>query len=146
MSEIVIVVFAVITAIFDIKTRRIPNKLILSMFGAWLLVFAFEVFRKPGDLHLILLDSVFGLLIGGGIFMMVYLVSRKGLGGGDVKFMAMAGLFLGVSNTIPAILYGTILAALTGLLLILIKKITRKDKIPLAPFLLAGIVITVLFQ
>ena len=57
------------------------------------------------------------------------------LGGGDVKFVAAAGLFLGFARIIPATLYGTILAALTGLALIALKKIGRKDKMPLAPFL-----------
>jgi len=57
--------------------------------------------------------------------------------------MAAAGLYLGFSETVPAILYGTVLAALVGLVLILLKKIGRKDTMPLAPFLFAGIIITV---
>jgi prepilin signal peptidase PulO-like enzyme (type II secretory pathway) len=65
------------------------------------------------------------------------------LGGGDVKFMSVAGLYLGFSGTIPVILFGTVIAALTGLVLILLKKINRKDSIPLAPFLFIGIIITV---
>ena len=90
-----------------------------------------------------LTDSLYGMALGGGLFLLVYLFSRRGLGGGDVKFMAAAGLYLGFSGVIPAILYGTILAALTGLILILLKKIKRKDAIPLAPFLFIGILIII---
>jgi len=43
-------------------------------------------------------------------------------------------------------LYGTILAALTGLILILLKKLGRKDAMPLAPFIYAGILITVFYR
>ena len=43
-------------------------------------------------------------------------------------------------------LFGTILAALAGLTLIVLKKISRKDKIPLAQFLYVGILITVFLR
>jgi prepilin signal peptidase PulO-like enzyme (type II secretory pathway) len=60
--------------------------------------------------------------------------------------MAGAGLYLGFSGIIPSMLYGTVLAALTGLALMLLRKIGRKDTIPLAPFLYVGMLITVLLQ
>jgi len=91
----------------------------------------------------LLKDSVLGFLIGGGMFLFVYIVSKKGLGGGDVKFMAVAGLFLGLSGVFTTMFYGTCLAAAFGLLLIALKKIGRKDAIPLAPFLYVGIIVTV---
>ena len=144
MKEIFIILFAVAATVFDIKTRRIPNWLVLGMFGVWLLLLIHEFSTSPCNAPAELLDCALGFLVGGGIFMLVYIISHKGLGGGDVKFMAAAGLYLGLSSTIPAILYGTILAALTGLVLILLKKITKKDKLPLAPFLLVGITIAVL--
>ena len=75
--------------------------------------------------------------------MLIYIISRNGLGGGDVKFMAVAGLYLGFSGTVPAILYGTLLAAFTGLVLIVLKKLGRKDTMPLVPFLFVGIMITI---
>jgi len=144
VSGILVAVFAAIAAVFDLKTRRIPNRLILCMLGTWLLLSAYEMLTGAETALHTLLDSALGFFIGGGIFLTVYLVSRKGLGGGDVKFMAIAGLYLGLAGTIPAILYGSILAGITGLVLILFKKITRKDKLPLVPFLLVGILMTVL--
>jgi len=117
--------------------------LILFMLAGWLLLIIPMLFFVPDTGIESFVDSLLGLLTGGGLFLVVYLFSSKGLGGGDVKFMAAAGLYLGFANTIPAILYGTVLAALTGLILVLIKKIERKDAIPLAPFLFIGIMITV---
>ncbi len=76
---------------------------------------------------------------------MVYLVSRGGLGGGDVKLMAASGLYLGFQKVMQAMLYGSILAALTGGGLILMRKIGRKDTIPLIPFLYAGILLSTFF-
>jgi len=144
MMKICILIFAVIAAACDLKTRRIPNALMIYMFGIWVLLVAVFLFANTENTVIMLTDSVFGLLFGGGLFIAVYFISRQGLGGGDVKFMAIAGLYLGLGSTISSILYGTVLAAATGIVLILLKKITRKDKMPLAPFLLAGIVITIL--
>jgi prepilin signal peptidase PulO-like enzyme (type II secretory pathway) len=138
-----LIILSYIAMVIDINTKQIPNELILVMIAGWLLLILPMVFFDTESGIRILVDSVYGLLIGGGLFLLVYLLSRKGLGGGDVKFMSAAGLYLGFSETIPVILFGTIIAALTGFVLILLKKINRKDSIPLAPFLFIGIIITV---
>jgi len=129
--------------IFDINKKRIPNTLVLIMIAGWLLLIISMLLIDTENGIKMLVDSFYGFLAGGGLFLLVYVISSKGLGGGDVKFMAAAGLYLGFTKTIPAILYGTVLAALTGLTLIILKKIKRKDTIPLAPFLFTGIMITV---
>ena len=139
-----VITFSYIAMLFDIRQKCIPNKLVLSMLIAWSLLITQNLLADIQTGILLLTDGVLGLLIGGGVFLAVYLLSRKGLGGGDVKFMAAAGLYLGFSNTIPAILYGTILAALTGITLIVLGRITRKDTMPLAPFLFVGIMITLI--
>ena len=140
---LMIVVFGYIASVLDMKTKRIPNELVLAMFAAWVLAMTPKLFLDTGTAVTLFADSALGLALGGGMFLLVYLISRKGLGGGDVKFMAAAGLYLGFNGAIPAMLYGTILAALTGIILIATKKIGRKDMIPLAPFLYIGILIVV---
>ena len=137
-----LILLSYIAMIFDINTKRIPNMLVIIMITGWLMLMLPMLFIDTENGIKLLLDSLYGLMMGGGLFMLVYLLSRKGLGGGDVKFMAAAGLYLGFAETIPAILYGTILAAVVGLALILLKKINRKDAMPLAPFLFIGIMIT----
>jgi len=138
-----LIILSYIAMVFDINTKRIPNLLVITMIAVWLLLIIPIMVYDTENGILMLTDSFYGLLIGGGLFLLVYLISRKGLGGGDVKFMAAAGLYLGFSETVPAILYGTMLAAIVGLVLILFKKIGRKDTMPLAPFLFTGILITV---
>ncbi|MDR0492007.1 MAG: A24 family peptidase [Oscillospiraceae bacterium] len=138
-----LILFGYIAAVFDIKTKRIPNSLILIMAAAWIMSMTPELFLDT-DLSLKLLaGSALGFAIGGGLFLLVYLISRKGLGGGDVKFIAVAGLYLRFDGVLTAMLYGSILGALTGLTLMAFKKIGRKDMIPLVPFLYLGILIAV---
>jgi len=138
-----LIILSYIAMIIDINTKQIPNALVLTMFAGWLLLVTPMLFIDTEYGIKIVVDSIYGLLLGCGLFLPVYLLSRKGLGGGDIKFMSVAGLYLGFSGTIPVILFGTVIAALTGLVLILLKKINRKDSIPLAPFLFIGILITV---
>ena len=141
-----LIIFAIITSIIDIKTKKVPNSLILVMFITWLLTIIPMLIVNTYEATTKLYDSGLGLLSGGGLFLLVYLISRKGLGGGDVKFMAAAGLYLGLYGVIPAMFLGSILAAMFVLILLLLKKIKRKDTIPLTPFLSIGMVIAVLLR
>ena len=141
-----VLIFGYVAAMLDYKTRRIPNNLIMVMAASWVLVMTPMLFRSTEAALTHLKDSALGFVIGGGLFLLVYIISRKGLGGGDVKYVAAAGLYLGLGGIIPVMLYGTLLAALTGLALILLKKIGRKDPIPLAPFLFVGILLTLFLQ
>ena len=140
-----LLVFGYIATVIDIKEKRIPNKLILTMIGVWVISIVAKIFFDIEVAVILLIDSLIGFAIGGGLFFIVYLVSRKGLGGGDVKFMAAAGLYLGFTKLLSAMLYGTLLAAIVAVTLLLIKKIGRKDSIPLAPFLFLGILVAVIF-
>ena len=138
-----LVVFGYIATVGDIKARKIPNPLTLAMLAAWVLVILPPLFYDIGRIADMLIDAGLGFALGGGLFLLIYFVSRKGLGGGDVKFMAVAGLYLGFRLVLSAMLFGSVLAALTGIVLIAFKKIGRKDTIPLAPFLFAGILTAV---
>lgn len=133
-----IIIFGYIAAVYDLKTKRIPNALVLAMLGLWFVTIITKLFFDSGQAFVLMKDSGLGFLIGGGLFLLVYYVSRRGLGGGDVKFMAAAGLYLGLPGILSAMLLGTLFAALSGLFLIIIKKIGRKDSIPLVPFLYLG--------
>lgn len=140
-----LLVIGYVAAVKDIREKLVANSTVLALLVCWLLTIlpqlAVDIQRGVGRLT----NSAIGFLIGGGLFLLVYLISRNGLGGGDVKFMAAAGLYLGVNGILPAMLYGSVLAALFGGVLILLKKIGRKDAIPLVPFLYVGILITIFF-
>lgn len=140
----VVAAFGYVAMIDDLQRHQVSNKLVLAMLGAWVLVMVPQLFWRTENALPLLVNGAVGFAVAGALFLLVYYVSRKGLGGGDVKFMAAAGLYLGLNGVLPTMLYGSILAALTGGLLILLKKIGKKDPIPLIPFLYVGMVLSIL--
>lgn len=129
--------FGYLATLNDLREKRIPNSLAAIMLGAWILILVPQLFLRTEYGLWLLINGLIGFLLAGILFLIVYLVSRGGLGGGDVKFMAVSGLYLG-ADVLPAMLYGSILSAVVGLCLLLAKKLGRRDTMPLAPFLYIG--------
>lgn len=86
----------VIAAYFDIKSRRIPNQLVLAgLIASFVLQINFNGFEGFKAWSL-------GLLVGFGSFLPLYLL--RAMGAGDVKLMAMVGAFLGPNLALGAVL------------------------------------------
>ncbi len=89
-----------------------------------------------------ILKAIYGTLISTGIMLLVYVVSRGGMGEGDVKL----AMFIGAANGFPLVLAGLFIAIVgsgvlaTFLLVTKLKK--RRDAIPFGPFLATGALIT----
>lgn len=141
-----LLLFGYAAAWSDFKKKRVSNSLVLAMLAAWLILLVPQLFYHTEQALAAALSGALGFLIAGILFLLVYLISRKGLGGGDVKFMAAAGLYLGMNGVFPAMLWGAVLASIVGLILIATKKLGKKDTIPLVPFLYVGILLTVYIQ
>ena len=86
------------------------------------------------------LDALYGVLLGGGVlFVIAYgyqlITKREGMGGGDIKLLAMIGAFMGFKGVIFSLIGGSIIGTLVGIPLMLIKKENTKYAIPFGPFL-----------
>ena len=122
----------------DISRMRIPNWLIGT---GWILRIPFFIaeWGLGGKGALIqggreLAGSVF-LILG---LALLAVLSRHGLGFGDVKLLGTVALYGGIEQTLVCLLYGLFLSAGISLALLAFRKINRKDRLPLAPFFLAG--------
>jgi leader peptidase (prepilin peptidase)/N-methyltransferase len=95
-------------------------------------------------------DSLLGILLGGGSLYLVgqiyYLVTRvEGMGGGDVKLLAMLGAFLGWKAVLPTIFLGSLVGSIIGVSVMLYRRAGGKLAIPFGPFLALGAVIYLLY-
>jgi len=101
--------------------------------------------------HLTLLDSLKGILVGGGSLFLVaklyqWLFKREGMGGGDVKLLAMIGAFLGWKAVILTIFLSSLVGSIIGIVVIVSKGKDFKYAIPFGPFLSFGAVIALFYQ
>jgi leader peptidase (prepilin peptidase)/N-methyltransferase len=83
-------------------------------------------------------DSIVGIAIGGGVFLVIILASGGGMGGGDMKLGAMLGAFLGWQVTLVALFIAVLLGGTLAVALLLSGRMGRKDPIPFGPFLALG--------
>lgn len=90
-------------------------------------------------------DSFLGFLIGGILFYLIAIISRGGMGGGDIKMMAMIGAFLGWKSVFLTTFIGSLFGSILGIFLMIMKGKGRKTKIPFGPFLAFGSIVTLFF-
>jgi leader peptidase (prepilin peptidase)/N-methyltransferase len=96
-------------------------------------------------------NSLLGILLGGGSLFLVatlyqWLFKREGMGGGDVKLLAMIGAFLGWKAVILTILLSSLIGSITGIIIMLLKGKDFKYAIPFGPFLSLAAVIALFYQ
>lgn len=94
-------------------------------------------------------DSLLGILLGGGSLYLVafgyeWLTKKEGMGGGDIKLLAMIGAFLGWKAVLPVIFLSSLAGTLVGVPLMVLRKADGKLAIPFGPFLAAGSLIWLL--
>ena len=83
-------------------------------------------------------DALIGVLVGGGIFFLIIVASRGGMGGGDMKLAAMLGAFLGWRSLLVAILAAVLAGGILAIALLALRRRGRKDAVPFGPFLAMG--------
>ena len=113
-------------AFIDLEHKIIPNRLTIPFLLGGLVFMAWK-----GQL----LSALIGGLLGGGILFLIALCYPKGMGLGDVKLLAMIGVYLGWERIFFVLFLASLLATAVALLLIGTKKMTRKDPIPYGTFL-----------
>ena len=128
----------IVVSVIDLYHRIIPDEFSLSGIVLGLLL-TISLGLIPWW------DSLLGVLIGGGAFLTVAVLYEKisgneGLGGGDIKLLAMLGAWLGVKSILALILISTTLGSIVGVGLMVWKGKDMKAAIPFGPFLaIAGL-------
>jgi leader peptidase (prepilin peptidase) / N-methyltransferase len=89
-----------------------------------------------------LVNALIGILLGGGLFYLAAVLSRGGMGGGDIKLIAMIGAFLGWRNVLLTIFIAALTGSVVGLYLMIVLGKGRKYPVPFGPFLALGAVVS----
>lgn len=132
-----------LTAI-DLHTKRLPREITYTtiVIGAPLLTIAAFVVDEPRRIA----NALLGAVIATAVMLVLYLISRGGLGDGDVRLSPVLGLYLGWSNpglTLVGIFFGFVIGAVVGVALMIVGRAGRRTALPFGPFLAAGTLIAV---
>ncbi|SFP73971.1 prepilin peptidase [Salibacterium halotolerans] len=90
-------------------------------------------------------DPLAGAALGFSLLLLIAIVSKGGMGGGDIKLFAVLGFFFGWQQLLPAFFLSVATGALLGGFGLLMGAVKRGVPMPFGPFIAAGSVLTLFF-
>jgi len=142
---LMILVGLVALLIYDIKWMLLPNRIIFFLY--WLAgVYVVARVVESSSLSSVS-DYAMGVVIGGGIFYLLFQISSgRWIGGGDVKLGFLLGALVGSGYFALLLLFiASVLGSLYSLPLLAAKKANKSSRIPFGPFLIISAIVVVLF-
>ena len=129
----------ILISLIDYKTQIIPDGLVgvIAVSGA-----LYNLLYVPQGV----VDMLFGGAVGFVVMLLIFFISRGGMGGGDVKLSAAVGLWLGVEGTLLFLLLAFIMGGVISLLLLVSGVKSKGDAVPFGPFLCFAAFVTILYQ
>src|SRR5690606_13081059 len=87
-------------------------------------------------------DSLLGPVVGFTVLFLVALLSKGGMGGGDIKLFFLIGLALGTIGTLVTLFFASVIGMIVGIVILKVRKQDRKQPIPFGPSIaLAAIIV-----
>ncbi|ADJ26428.1 Prepilin peptidase [Dehalogenimonas lykanthroporepellens BL-DC-9] len=132
----------VVIFVIDMEHQVILNNILLPA-----IIIALVVSLFSGQIETVpsVLNAIIGAVAGFGIFLVVYIVSRGGMGEGDVKLGALAGAITGWPNIMAAVILSWIASGLVAIALLAFRRKGRREAIAFGPFLALSTLITFLW-
>jgi leader peptidase (prepilin peptidase)/N-methyltransferase len=139
---------AVPLAFIDIAVSRLPNPLTAAAYaGTAVLLLLAAVAGGPGASWPALLRAALGGLALAGCYLLLLIISPSGMSLGDVKLAVSLGTLLawfGWRALIVGGAAGFLLGGLAGVMLLVSRRVSRRQLIPFGPFMIAGALLTIL--
>ena len=131
--------------VYDIRWMILPNRIVLPLYFLGLGIIILRLIQNPEVLTLY--QNLTAILVGGGLFYLIFQVSKgKWIGGGDVKLGFLLGALVGRPDLAFLMLF---FASLFGCLYVIptliSKKLNRSSRVPFGPFLILATIVVVLF-
>jgi leader peptidase (prepilin peptidase) / N-methyltransferase len=138
---IVLGVVGTLLGYIDARTRYLPTAVIAPAYGATVILLV-GMALVAGETDR-LLPALYGWLLFGGFYLLMWLVYRRGIGYGDVRLAGLLGPslgFVGWGATLTALYAGLLVGAVVGTVLVL-TRLVRGRSYPFGPFMLVGAVV-----
>lgn len=131
VTAIIFLLFAIPISILDFTTSKIPD--ILNYMSSIVLM-CYRIACTRQEFFIYFISGLFCVVL----FIFIRLYTRRGLGWGDIKYSASCGLYAGPIAVFVGFIYSAILCGIYILILKAMKKYTKGQQIPFAPFLAMG--------
>jgi prepilin signal peptidase PulO-like enzyme (type II secretory pathway) len=135
----------IIIFVIDLEHSLILNKVVYPGMVAALLVALCPWPWFSESIGMRVAYAALGGAAGFAIFLLIAIVSRGGMGWGDVKLAALIGLATGFPLVFVAIIMAAILGGIVAVALMIAKKRNRREMIPFGPFLALAAMVTLLW-
>ena len=135
----------IIIFVIDLEHSLILNRVV---YPGIVIAFLLSLYAWPWfseSLGIRVAYAALGGAVGFGIFLLIAVVSRGGMGWGDVKLAAFIGLATGFPMVFFAIIMAAILGGIVAVVLLATKKKGRRQMIPFGPFLVVAAMVTLLW-
>ncbi len=127
-----------IVAYIDRLWKTIPNRILIVMGVIRIVILLAEILLYRDNWIDILSFTFGGLIIGFTLFIIIYYISRKGIGMGDVKLLSIEGAYVGAAVLYAVVIVTLLCTVLYSVIQLVRKKINMKDQIPFGPFIASG--------
>lgn len=134
LKYLLVIALLLPVALIDYDHTIIPDRLNVGIFLTALSFLLLEVYLRNAAFRDIL-NPLYGMVLGGGFFLFIAVVTKGAMGGGDIKLMAALGFLFGTANTLLLMFLSFIIGGALSSLLLLLKIKKRKDYIPFGPFI-----------
>ena len=133
----VFITFMIFISIMDFEQHVILDKILLVLV---LFAFVFSPFLPSPFLNRLL-----AAILGSGILLLLTILTKGGIGGGDIKLLFSLGLWLGTDKLLPTMLFGFIGGGIISAILLLSKRKRTGDPIAYGPYFTISAIIFFLF-
>lgn len=128
-------------SVTDLRVKKIPNPVTLLLLLLRVGFMLFGILAKQDDPKKVVLGSLIGMLFGGGFMLVCMLISRGGIGAGDMKIFAVIGLYFGLTGVIEIMIFSMLFSAICAIGMLIFRKAKMKSTLPMAPFILSGLTV-----
>jgi leader peptidase (prepilin peptidase)/N-methyltransferase len=136
-------IILIMDAFADLKAQIIPNGLNFIGFLAGAILIYYTTIQDP----MAGVDLLLGMLTGGGTFFLIGLLAlviyrKEGMGMGDIKLMAVLGMFFGLYNTVQIFILSFFIGAIGSIFLMVTKLKKGNEYMAFGPYIVISAIIT----
>lgn len=123
-----------IIVVSDIAYMLIPDKVLLFFLPFIVLGRVFSPLEPWWD-------SILGAVVGFGVLLLIAVISKGGMGGGDIKLFFLIGLVLGTIPTLMTLFFASVIGMIVGIIVLKVSGKGRKTPVPFGPSIAAAAII-----